>query len=329
MIFQEPMTSLNPLHRIGRQVAEAVVAASAVRGAALRARGIALLRQAGFADAEARLDAYPHQLSGGQRQRVMIAMALAADPALLIADEPTTALDVTIQAQILLLLAELKAARGLALLLISHDLAIVRRYADRVCVMQDGRIVEAGRVDACSPPRSTRTRGCCWRPSRRARRGRSPSNAASVIEGRDVRVNFPIRRGLLRRQVGAVRAVDGVSIAVRAGETVGLVGESGSGKSTLGLALLRLERAEGDIRFEGADIATLSRQALRRMRARGQFVFQDPVRQPVAASVGGRDRRRGAGHPRTRVVARPARSACRRGAGRGGAGARLRRTLSA
>jgi microcin C transport system ATP-binding protein len=276
MIFQEPMTSLNPLHRIGKQVAEAASLHLPLRGAALRARVTALLAQAGFADAAGRLEAYPHQLSGGQRQRVMIAMALAADPKLLIADEPTTALDVTIQAQILTLLAELKAARGLALLLISHDLAIVRRYADRVCVMKDGRIVEAGQVGTVfAHPQHPYTRMLLATEPKGA-----PApvalGAATVIEGEDVRVVFPIRRGLLRRQVGAVRAVDGVSVAVRAGETVGLVGESGSGKTTLGLALLRLERAEGRIRFEGEDIAGLPRPALRRMRARAQFVFQDP-----------------------------------------------------
>ena len=276
MIFQEPMTSLNPLHRIGRQVAEAASLHLPLRGAALRARSVALLQQAGFADAAARLDAYPHQLSGGQRQRVMIAIALAADPVLLIADEPTTALDVTIQAQILKLLAELKAARGLALLLISHDLAIVRRFADRVCVMKDGRIVEAGDVAAVfADPRHPYTKMLLATEPKGAPAPIAPG-AATVIEGEAVRVIFPIRRGLLRRQVGAVRAVDGVSVAVREGETLGLVGESGSGKSTLGLALLRLERASGAIRFEGADIATLPRAALRRMRARGQFVFQDP-----------------------------------------------------
>ncbi len=276
MIFQEPMTSLNPLHRIGKQVAEAVSLHLPTRGAALHRRVVDLLRQAGFPDAEGRLDAYPHQLSGGQRQRVMIAQALAADPALLIADEPTTALDVTIQAQILTLLADLKAARDLAMLLVSHDLNIVRRYADRVCVMQHGRVVEAGPVgEVFAHPRHPYTRLLLAAEPKGVPRP-PPRDAATVLEADDVRVVFPIRAGLLRRQVGAVVAVDGVSVAVRAGETVGLVGESGSGKTTLGFALLRLERFEGRVRFDGADLATLSRQALRHMRARAQFVFQDP-----------------------------------------------------
>ena len=276
MIFQEPMSSLNPLHRIGRQVAEAIMLHRRLPRAALRARVIEVLTQAGFPDAEHRLDAFPHQLSGGQRQRVMIATALANDPALLIADEPTTALDVTIQAQILELLAKLKAERSLALLLITHDLQIVRRYADRVCVMQNGKIVEAGRVaDVFAAPQHPYTRMLVAAVPK----GRpTPCQPASpnVLDCDNVRVHFPIRRGVLRRTVGAVRAVDGVTIAVRAGETVGLVGESGSGKTTMGLAALRLCPAEGCVRFDNVDIETLDRRALRRMRARAQIVFQDP-----------------------------------------------------
>jgi microcin C transport system ATP-binding protein len=276
MIFQEPMTSLNPLHRIGRQVAEAVTLHVPMRGAALRRRVMDLLRQAGFPDAAGRLEAFPHQLSGGQRQRVMIAMALAADPRLLIADEPTTALDVTIQAQILELLAQLKAARSLALLLISHDLAIVRRYADRVCVMQHGVIVEAGAVARVfERPQHAYTRMLLAAEPKGAPAPVS-TLAPVVIEAENLRVAFAIRRGVLRRQVGEVLAVDGVSVSVRAGETVGLVGESGSGKTTLGFAMLRLERAQGRIRFESRDISGLSRRALRPLRARAQFVFQDP-----------------------------------------------------
>ncbi len=276
MVFQEPMTSLNPLHRVGRQVAEAITLHRRLSRAVLRARVIEVLNQAGFPAAESRLDAFPHQLSGGQRQRVMIAMALANDPALLIADEPTTALDVTIQAQILELLAKLKSERRLALLLITHDLQIVRRYADTICVMQGGQIVEAGRVaDVFAAPAHPYTRMLLAAVPKGAPIP-LPNDAPTVLQADDVRVHFPIRRGVLRRVVGAVRAVDGVSISVRAGETVGLVGESGSGKTTMGLAALRLEPAGGTIRFDGVDIATLDRRALRRMRARAQIVFQDP-----------------------------------------------------
>ena len=276
MVFQEPMTSLNPLQRISRQVGEAVMLHRPLGRVALRARVITLLHQAGFADAESRLDAWPHQLSGGQRQRVMIAMALANDPALLIADEPTTALDVTIQAQILKLLAAQKVARGLALLLISHDLSIVRRYADRVCVMREGRVVEAGRVaEVFARPEHPYTR-MLLAAEPKGEPAPVAADAPVVLESRDVRVHFPIRRGLLRRTVGYVRAVDGVSITVHAGETVGLVGESGSGKSTMGFALLGLEHASGSIRFDGNELAGLDRHSLRRLRARVQIVFQDP-----------------------------------------------------
>jgi microcin C transport system ATP-binding protein len=274
MVFQEPMTSLNPLHRIGRQVGEAIRLHQRVPRGTLRRRVTDLLAQVGFADAANRLDAFPHQLSGGQRQRVMIAMALANDPTLLIADEPTTALDVTIQAQILELLAAQKAARGLALLLITHDLAIVRRYADRVCVMKDGCIVEAGR-HVCTRPTHPYTCALLSSEPRGAPAPR-PTNGAPLMQAEDIKVHFPIRRGLLRRVVGHVRAVDGVSITVHAGETVGLVGESGSGKSTIGFAMLRLIDATGTRRFQGADLATLDRTALRRLRARMQIVFQDP-----------------------------------------------------
>ena len=276
IVFQEPMTSLNPLHRIGRQVAEAVRLHRRVPRRAVRARVLSLLHQAGFPDAEHRLGAFPHQLSGGQRQRVMIAMALANDPALLIADEPTTALDVTIQAQILELLARQKAERGLALLLITHDLAVVRRYADRVCVMRDGAIVEAGlAADVFAAPAHPHTRTLLA-----AEPGGRPApvagNAAPLLDACDVRVTFAIRRGVLRRAVGSVRAVDRVSITVREGETVGLVGESGSGKTTLGFAALGLVPAEGRIAFAGRELAALDRRALRRLRASMQVVFQDP-----------------------------------------------------
>ena len=273
IVFQEPMTSLNPLHTIGRQVAEALSlhGRKPTRGAVA-----ALLTRVGFPDAEDRLNAFPHQLSGGQRQRVMIAMALANDPKLLIADEPTTALDVTIQAGILDLLAREKAARGLALLLISHDLNVVRRVADRVCVMKDGRIVESGRVeDVFRAPQHPYTRMLiAAEPS--GRPGTVPAGAPTIAEIRDLRVVFPVRRGLLRRVVGEVRAVDGVSLAIREGETLGLVGESGSGKSTIGLALLRMQAATGRVSFAGQDITTLSQARLRPLRRAMQIVFQDP-----------------------------------------------------
>jgi microcin C transport system ATP-binding protein len=276
MVFQEPMTSLNPLTRIGRQVAEAVQLHRRLSPDKARTRVIKLLSEVGFPDAAHRLDAFPHQLSGGQRQRVMIAMALANDPALLIADEPTTALDVTIQAQILKLLAAEKTARGLALLLISHDLAIVRRYADRVCVMKDGVVVESGRVaEVFSAPQHPYT---CMLLAAEPRGQPLPlrPGAPTLMQGTDVKVHFPIRRGVLRRVVGHVRAVDGVDVAVHEGETVGLVGESGSGKSTMGYALLRLVEAEGCIRFAGKDLAGFDKKRLREARADMQIVFQDP-----------------------------------------------------
>src|SRR5579872_5194136 len=276
MVFQEPMTSLNPVHRIGRQVAEAITLHRNMPPKKLRARVIEVLNQAGFSDAENRLDAFPHQLSGGQRQRVMIAMALANDPALLIADEPTTALDVTIQAQILKLLARLRTERQLALLLITHDLQIVRRYADRVCVMKDGAVVEAGRVaDVFATPSHPYTR-MLLATVPKGRPATLPDAARPLLQADDVKVHFAIRRGVLRRAVGYIRAVDGVSVTVREGETVGLVGESGSGKTTMALAALRLEQASGRIEFAGEDIATLDKHALRRLRSSMQIVFQDP-----------------------------------------------------
>jgi microcin C transport system ATP-binding protein len=276
IVFQEPMTSLNPLHRIGRQIGEAITLHRRIPADRLRTRVIDALHQAGFADAEHRLEAFPHQLSGGQRQRVMIAMALANDPALLIADEPTTALDVTIQAQILQLLARLRTERQLALLLITHDLQIVRRYADRMCVMKDGVVVEAGRVaDVFAAPAHPYTR-MLLAAVPKGEAAPLPDDARPLLQAENVKVHFAIRRGVLRRAVGYVRAVDGVSVTVREGETVGLVGESGSGKTTMALAALRLEHATGRIDFDGEEIAALDRRALRRLRARMQIVFQDP-----------------------------------------------------
>ncbi len=273
IVFQEPMTSLNPLQRIGYQVGEAMTLHG---GRATRDAIAALLARVGFADAAARLEAYPHQLSGGQRQRVMIAMALANDPKLLIADEPTTALDVTIQAGILDLLAAEKARRGLALLLISHDLNVVRRVADRVAVMKDGRIVETGTVDAVfRAPQHPYTRMLLA-----AEPSGAPTpvmdSAPVVAAADDLRVVFPVRRGLLRRVVAEVRAVDGVSLSVREGETLGLVGESGSGKSTIGLAMLKLQPASGRIVFAGQDLQAMSQAQVRPLRRRMQIVFQDP-----------------------------------------------------
>ena len=276
MVFQEPMTSLNPLHSIGKQVSEAIALHRPLSAEAMRARVIECLIRAGIPNAEERLGAYPHQLSGGQRQRVMIAAALANDPKLLIADEPTTALDVTIQAQILELLAQLKRDLGMALLLITHDLQIVKRHADRVLVMKDGEAVEEGPVaQVFASPQHPYTRMLLDTEPRGRPAPVSP-DAPVVAEARDLKVHFPIRRGLLRRVVGHIKAVDGVDIAIREGETLGLVGESGSGKTTIGLAMLRLEGSTGAIRFQGRDIQGLSRGELRPLRSAMQIVFQDP-----------------------------------------------------
>jgi microcin C transport system ATP-binding protein len=272
-VFQEPMTSLNPLHRVGRQVSEALAlhGRRPARGAVA-----ALLARVGFADAESRLDAFPHQLSGGQRQRVMIAMALANNPKLLIADEPTTALDVTIQAGILALLARERRERGLALLLISHDLNVVRRVADRVAVMKDGTIVEQGTAaDVFGDPQHPYTR-MLIDSEPRGGPAPVPPGATDAAAVEDLRVMFPVRRGLLRRVVAEVRAVDGVSLAVRTGETLGLVGESGSGKSTIGLALLKLQAASGRVVVLGQDVSTWRENQVRPLRRRMQAVFQDP-----------------------------------------------------
>jgi len=275
-IFQEPMTSLNPLHTLERQLGESLALHQGVTGAKARARILELLDKVGIRDAESRLADYPHQLSGGQRQRVMIAMALANGPELLIADEPTTALDVSIQAQILDLLAELKRAEGLSMLFISHDLGIVRRIADRVCVMQGGEIVEQGPVAGIfARPRHPYTQKLlAAEPKGEA--GPVPEGAGEIVATRDLRVWFPIRRGFLRRTVGHIKAVNGASISVRAGETLGIVGESGSGKTTLALAIMRLIESRGPILYLGQDISRWQTRQLRRLRRDMQIVFQDP-----------------------------------------------------
>ena len=276
MIFQEPMTSLNPLHTIERQVNEVLILHKGLSRDGARKRTLELLEQVGIPDAANRLDAYPHQLSGGQRQRVMIAMALANEPDLLIADEPTTALDVTIQAQILKLLKTLQARYGMALLFITHDLGIVRKMADRVCVMTRGRIVEQGPVaEVFDNPQHSYTQHLLSAEPK-GRPAAADAASPEILRLDDVKVHFPIRRGVLRRTVGHVKAVDGVSLSLRQGHTIGLVGESGSGKTTLGLALLRLEKSQGGIRFDGHDLQTLGARELRTLRRQMQIVFQDP-----------------------------------------------------
>ena len=276
IVFQEPMTSLNPLHTIDRQIGETLMLHRGMTRTEARARALELLHLVRLQEAEERLGAYPHQLSGGQRQRVMIAMALANEPDLLIADEPTTALDVTIQAQILKLLKDLQQRLGMAMLLITHDLTIVRKLADRVCVMTDGRIVETGAVEEVfDRPRHPYTQHLLAAEPK----GRPPVRSAQapvVMAAEQVKVHFPIQRGLLRRTVGHIRAVDGVDLNIRRGQTVGVVGESGSGKTTLGLALLRLIRSQGGIRFRDQDIQGWASRRLRPLRRHMQIVFQDP-----------------------------------------------------
>src|SRR4030081_2542267 len=257
VIFQEPMTSLNPLHTIESQIGEILQLHRPMSGAKARERTLDLLTQVGIPEPETRLGSYPHQLSGGQRQRVMIAMALANEPDLLIADEPTTALDVTVQAQILKLLKDIQSRLGMAMLFITHDLGIVRKLADRVCVMKEGKIVEHGPVERVfSAPQHPYTRALL---AAEPKPDPAPINADApvVVETKDLKVWFPIKRGVMRRVVGHIKAVDGVSIAVRQGETLGIVGESGSGKTTLGLAILRLVPADGPILFMGKSLQGL------------------------------------------------------------------------
>jgi microcin C transport system ATP-binding protein len=280
MIFQEPMTSLNPVYPIGAQLMEPLLVHQGLDRVSARQRMIELLDRTGIVDPHKRFDAFPHMLSGGQRQRVMIAMALACSPKLLIADEPTTALDVTIQAQILELLEDLQKEFSMAVLLITHDLNLVRRFADRVGVMQGGRIVEQGRLETIfSAPKEDYTRTLLGsRPERRVDPAETARlrQASQLVELTQIRCTFPIRSGFLRKQVGEVKAVDDASLHLHTGETLGIVGESGSGKSTLGFCLLRLQDCQGAITFDGTRLDGLSQRALRPLRRDLQIVFQDP-----------------------------------------------------
>jgi microcin C transport system ATP-binding protein len=276
MIFQEPMTSLNPLHSIEKQVGEVLKVHRGMDDAAARKHVLELLHKVGIREPEKRLGAFPHQLSGGQRQRVMIAMALANEPDLLIADEPTTALDVTIQAQILELLQELQREMGMAMLLITHDLGIVRKMAGRVYIMQGGKIVEEGQTEEIfTAPRDAYTQHLLAAEPK----GMPPKandTAPVVVETEDLKVWFPIKKGALRRTVDYVKAVDGLSLKLRAGQTLGVVGESGSGKTTLGLAILRLISSTGQIAYVGNRIDELNTRQMRPLRKDMQIVFQDP-----------------------------------------------------
>ncbi|MEP5152944.1 ABC transporter ATP-binding protein [Planktotalea sp.] len=275
-IFQEPMTSLNPLHTLEKQLGESLALHQGVVGAEARGRIVELLEKVGIRQAESRLSSYPHQLSGGQRQRVMIAMALANGPDLLIADEPTTALDVTIQAQILKLLADLKKTENMGLLFITHDLGIVRSIADKVCVMKSGEIVEAGKTeDVFNNPRHEYTK-TLLNAHAVGTPDPVPSDAVEIASTEHLKVWFPIQQGLLKRTVGHVKAVNDATLNVRAGETLGIVGESGSGKTTLALAMMRLIASEGGLSFEKGDTRNWSTRELRAARKDMQIVFQDP-----------------------------------------------------
>jgi microcin C transport system ATP-binding protein len=276
IIFQEPMTSLNPLHTIEKQIGEILLLHRGLTGAAARARTVEVLGQVGIPDPQSRLNAYPHQLSGGQRQRVMIAMALANEPDLLIADEPTTALDVTVQAQIIALLKDIQKRLGMSLLFITHDLGIVRKIAQKVCVMKEGRIVEQGGVERVfTAPEHPYTRALLAAEPTPDPAPPQPA-APMVLQAVDLKVWFPIKRGVLRKVVGHIKAVDGVSVELRKGETLGVVGESGSGKTTLGLALLRLISSEGPTVFMSSPLQGLKFKQMRPFRRDMQIVFQDP-----------------------------------------------------
>ncbi|MDG2203715.1 MAG: ATP-binding cassette domain-containing protein, partial [Alphaproteobacteria bacterium] len=276
MIFQEPLSSLNPLHSIDKQISEVLLLHKNITPNQARARVVELLTLVGLESATERLTALPHEFSGGQQQRVMIAMALANDPELLIADEPTTALDVTVQAQVLKLMGDIQKRLSMSMLFITHDLGVVRSMADRVCVMNDGLIVEQGPTEQIfERPEHDYTKHLLAAEPK-GEPGPAPADAPSVMKGDDVKVWFPIKRGILRQIVGHVKAVDGISIDVKQGQTLGVVGESGSGKSTLGRALIRLERSEGSITFDGRGIQGLQLKELRPLRREMQIVFQDP-----------------------------------------------------
>jgi microcin C transport system ATP-binding protein len=276
IVFQEPMTSLNPLHTIEKQIGEILLLHRGLTGAAARARTLEVLGQVGIPDPQSRLASYPHQLSGGQRQRVMIAMALANEPDLLIADEPTTALDVTVQAQIIELLQGIQKRLGMSLLFITHDLGIVRKLAQRVCVMKEGKIVEQGAVERVfAKPEHPYTRALLAAEPKPDPAPPQP-DAPMILQATDLKVWFPVKRGLLRKVVGHIKAVDGVSVDLRKGETLGVVGESGSGKTTLGLAILRLISSEGPIVFMGNKLQGLRFKQMRPFRRDMQIVFQDP-----------------------------------------------------
>ena len=276
MIFQEPMTSLNPLHTVERQVSEVMKVHEGMSDKDARQRTIELLTQVGIREPEKRLSSFPHQLSGGQRQRVMIAMALANNPKLLIADEPTTALDVTVQAQILELLEKLKQERSMSMLFITHNLGIVRKFADRVCVMTGGKIVETGKTaDIFNHPQHDYTKKLLAAEPK-GNPPKADKNAPVVMEGEKVRVWFPVKKGFFRRTVDYIKAVNDIDVTIREGQTLGVVGESGSGKTTLGLALTRMISSKGHIRFNGKDIEHFSFKQMRPLRRHIQIVFQDP-----------------------------------------------------
>ncbi len=276
MIFQEPMTSLNPLHTVERQVSEVMKVHEGMSDKDARQRTIELLTQVGIREPEKRLSSFPHQLSGGQRQRVMIAMALANNPKLLIADEPTTALDVTVQAQILELLEKLKQERSMSMLFITHNLGIVRKFADRVCVMTGGKIVETGKTaDIFNHPQHDYTKKLLAAEPK-GNPPKADKNAPVVMEGEKVRVWFPVKKGFFRRTVDYIKAVNDIDVTIREGQTLGVVGESGSGKTTLGLALTRMISSQGHIRFNGKNIEHFSFKQMRPLRRHIQIVFQDP-----------------------------------------------------
>jgi len=276
MIFQEPMTSLNPLQTVEKQISEILHLHQQIQQDEAQRQVLELLEQVGIREPRKRLASYPHQLSGGQRQRVMIAMALANRPELLIADEPTTALDVTVQAQILELLRELKNEHGMAMLFITHDLGIVRKFADRVCVMTNGKIVETGpTAEIFANPQHAYTKHLLAAEPKGEPPRRKPS-APDVMQASDIKVWFPVKQGFLRRTVDHIKAVDGLSLSLKSGQTLGVVGESGSGKTTLGLALMRLIRSEGEIHFNKLPLHERSFKQMRSLRSSMQVVFQDP-----------------------------------------------------